>query len=806
VSETPSSLLTGSRKLRQNSNQAELKLAEVQYENQKNRLTREVKALNIQKQQTSLKSKALSAKSKEIAERGGFSSFAYGAIDLVKSPFTEGSESDLLKKEISGLGVLQQDGINMQNALVEDYSELREQKKKLDAFRRRNLGAEKAALKDEYREEKGRLKALKKSVDEDTADTMDAEVARRGYLDLQIKESQDKVDALYDARQKNLVAKRDAKAQSKQSVSSPIQKCPDQCISHDLVVACSHGGGSRKALAGAPGSKTLELQVVSAPSSLTDTGVDEISVYISGSCSKGKTTMSAASGLSGVVLRKEEGEHCPYIVIKGVEKVSDTSDTSPSDTGSTDINLPGTAGNPLSFNAYSPTVDWTAGFITKPSWVVFIKHLFFTELEDKYCTYLIEGASCDGPGSNAIAEVHAFTREKWTMEASFSWKKAEKSGLNTKQNLKSKSSTEVSPASLTKAQWSITGKATGNVGPDHFSLETAPDFLKNVFDTMNHLLYFLASADDAETEKEKDKDKDKIFTWEWIPPKITIAAARELKENPANNLVDLEYKYAIKMDPFFGIKAKLDVLQALINLAVNCAAPGAGTGAIRFVEFVQEVLLKSENKETNTNTSVSFKALIDLEMELVLAGELSCTKVYGGEPKTEFTEIDTGISNGNTQDMGDDAGDEGKNSQIKGAAEMSAVGKMLLKGLVKAEFRHSNSWFEVHASVGAGLVLGVPGGGTTEISLTVMLEIAEGGPDFKGEAKFTGLVLSFMSFATASIDKAKTDQEVQSMVENGREGEEVKKTEEKFKEELTGTDLKEIWTIFEPKNLPFWEN
>ncbi|VAW64786.1 hypothetical protein MNBD_GAMMA10-3382 [hydrothermal vent metagenome] len=561
------------------------------------------------------------------------------------------------------------------------------------------------------------------------------------------------------------------------------------------MVACGHEGGSRKAIA-APGSKTQELQVVSVPYGMTDTGVDEISVYINGSCGKGKTTMSAVSGLSGLLERNEEGEHCPYISIGGGEPEPE-------------INLPGTAGNPLTFNAYSPKPEWTGEFITAPSWAVFIKHLFFTDSEDKYCTYLIQGASCDGLGSNAIAEVHAYTREKWTMEASFGWEKAKKTDLDTKQNLQSESAEIMDPHALIKTRWSIEGKATGHVGTDNFILEAKPDFLKNVFDTLSHLLYFLSSTDDADKSEDKNKKKDEVFTWEWMPPKIAIAAERELKENGANNLVDLEYKYAIKMDPFFGVKAKLDVLQMLINLAVNCAAPGAGTGAIRFVQFVQEVLLKAEDKAADTKTSVSFKAAIDLDMELVLAGELSCTKVFGGEPKAEFIKTKNSAKNTSTDtDNKDDNDNKGKdNKETKGAAELAATGKMSLKGEVIAEFRHSNRFFEVHAAAGAGLVFGASGGGATELSLKLILEVADDEPDFKGELEFKGLVLSFMSLATVSIDKAETDEEDKGMI-GGKQrlGEEANKTEKKLKEELIGKDLKEIWTIFEPKKLPFWEN
>jgi len=66
--------------------------------------------------------------------------------------------------------------------------------------------------------------------------------------------------------------------------------------------------------------------------------VDEISVYIDGSCDKGKHTISPLNNASGLLERNQQAEdmHCPYITIKE---------------GDPDVNirLPGTSGSPLKF-------------------------------------------------------------------------------------------------------------------------------------------------------------------------------------------------------------------------------------------------------------------------------------------------------------------------------------------------------------------------------------------------------------------------------------------------------------------------
>jgi len=116
----------------------------------------------------------------------------------------------------------------------------------------------------------------------------------------------------------------------------------------------------------------------------------------------------------------------------------------------------------------------------------------------------------------------------------------------------------------------------------------------------------------------------------------------------------------------------------------------------------------------------------------------------------------------------------------------------------------------VQASAGAGFVFSAKNGVPSMVILKLILEVVEGEPEFKGEIEFTGLILSFMSFATASMKKAETNENIANSIRGsaGRRGAnpEVNNTQKDLKEELVGKDLKEVWTIFEPKKLPFWEN
>jgi len=63
-----------------------------------------------------------------------------------------------------------------------------------------------------------------------------------------------------------------------------------------------------------------------------------------------------------------------------------------------------------------------------------------------------------------------------------------------------------------------------------------------------------------------------------------------------------------------------------------------------------------------------------------------------------------------------------------------------------------------------------------------------------------------MSLATVSIDKAETDAKKNDMINGNPDDLEDDEKQEDLKKKAKVKDLKEIWTIFEPKKLPFWEN
>lgn len=131
---------------------------------------------------------------------------------------------------------------------------------------------------------------------------------------------------------------------------------------------------------------------------------------------------------------------------------------------------------------------------------------------------------------------------------------------------------------------------------------------------------------------------------------------------------------------------------------------------------------------------------------------------------------------------------------------------ILLVGQVKAEFRHSNDWFEAHAAAGAGIVVGADGGLPSEVTIKLMLTSDEEKVDFKGEVDFKGLKLFFMSFATASINKKETEGDVLSNALGGGDDEDDDDKQEDLKEQLEFKESKELWEIFKPKNKKFWED
>ncbi len=759
------SLLSGNRKKTVELRKAKYELVESNYAENELAFDKKVKDLNDLKHNNAKKSEALSARTNDIDNRGLLASIGMGVVETV----TGVDEREVLKAEIEDLANSQQAAIEKQSELIEDYKELQEEKKAVLEEKERYLRSEKSAIKKELKDqqkERDALEEKKAAAEKNGEDTQN--------IDAQIAENNQKTEQLDQAKANNIQASADARSESKKSSSSPVQSCPKVCESHDLVVHCSHGGGKRKAVA-APNRRVPELHVMSVAYENSSTGgVDEISAYIQGACGKGKTDISPVGSLSALLDRNEQGSHCPYITISGGNP-------------SYNVALPGTEANPLRFNAYSPSIEWAVSFVSKPTWYVFFKYLFFKKESEKYTKYLIEGKNCDGSGNNSIAEVYAHTHEKWVMEAAVGWDKGSIGKTKTSNDIKKKSSNPADASKLPESQWALEGKFAGSLDTRNFSLEATPDMFKGMRECLSHLLYFFEAAN-GKVEKAKDgKSSNDIVSWDWLPPKIAIAAEREKKENSSNNMVDTEYKYALKLDPLIGVKADVDVLQALIHLAANCVAPGAGSGALKFIEFVESVLLKSEKAAEEANSKVEFKAELKLETELVLAGELSCTKSYGGEPQAAA--VSQPVFNIPTSDT-------------SGAAELAVVGKIMLKGIVKAEVRHTNSWFEVHAAVGAGLSVGAKGGGPSEVAIKIMIEVANGEPDFKGEAEFKGLVLFFMSYATASVKKSKTNVEDENFLSDELEFEEP---EGELEETITEKESKEVWTIFNPKKTSFWE-
>jgi len=311
-----------------------------------------------------------------------------------------------------------------------------------------------------------------------------------------------------------------------------------------------------------------------------------------------------------------------------------------------------------------------------------MKHLFFTQQEDKFCTYMINGHSCDGPGTNASAKVQAFTRERWYMEASFTWEKAATSDLNTRQNLTSTQASPLTPEKVTATKWKIEGKVVGTIGDTVLDITAKPDFLTGVTEVLSHLTYFLDTVNSSEPETKKEKKTNEVFSWKWSAPNITVYAERELKENPENNLVDTAYKYAIKLYPLFGIDAKVDVLQALINLATMCPVGRLASGALKFKDYVQDVLVETKSALSDKNTDVTFKAAIELDMGVMIMGELSVEKAFGGsDPKPEYiVDIKDSASCDTTENTS-----QPSTSITKNSAQIATEGRMLLTGYVKAE-------------------------------------------------------------------------------------------------------------------------
>ncbi len=64
------------------------------------------------------------------------------------------------------------------------------------------------------------------------------------------------------------------------------------------------------------------------------------------------------------------------------------------------------------------------------------------------------------------------------------------------------------------------------------------------------------------------------------------------------------------------------------------------------------------------------------------------------------------------------------------------------------------------------------------------------------------MMLLFMSFATASVKKGETEEKDRGSIGGGRER---VTAEVKLPEQIKETELKAVWTIFDPKKKPLWD-
>lgn len=734
---TTESLLSNTRKADYKLRKSQFEYANAKVANEKASFDNNMDELNQLQAKNEADGNALNKNTTEVLSRNLVSAAAYSAVDKVSTLFKGTTEVQDITQRVADLAVSKQTAIKMQKKLVAQSEGLAQKKEKVEKAKQKMLDVETDSIKKEIELEEEKIEQLNQSQATDVGNepNMSAAVAKWEMNNAELKASNEKISDLKEKQSANIAAKEEANQARRTPADLVIQQCPTGCEATKITVNCKHHGRTAKTM---PNKSISELHVISASMQTDKQYVDMISIAIEGNCGKGKSATSPSSALAGLLIRDEAGSHCPYAVVSGGEP-------------GVDIKLPGTAGNTLDVYVYSPSVEKS---LIKPTWLAFFEYAFIPK-ENQYTTYTIVSKGCNGVYDGLQTRVYAHTYVKWAGNVSMAWSKSNKESTKPVGD-----GTEIDLAQTATTKWEIKGKIAGIYDGRAYDVECSlNNFFTGFRNAISGLATFMNRVEDhsvpnlPSTSTATDTTKNDIVKFEVNYPKIILDGSYDTLEDPKGNSVDTKFKIALKMNPLIGVKISVDILQALLNIATNVIAPGALPAGKKFASYIKKVLakvkgLETEEKETENegdkNNTLEFNAAIVLTAEGNLVAELNWSKKIAGEALA-----------GDAPSSEDNNTAANKNKgAIGGEAGVSL--KMQLKGEIIANIKHTNTWFVVNASLGAGFNFGAAQGGLpAELAIKLFPATIDDKPAIGGRVSFNGLTLYYMAYVKASLKSAK---------------------------------------------------
>ncbi len=660
-------------------------------------------------------------------------------------------------KKYDNLAIEKADNYQAQLLAEKKAEKLQQSEEKLHQLEKEIADENIAELKQGLDESKESYDNLQAQVDAAKADGKELHPLYDNLLNTR-KEKLAKLEA---AEKSAEVASKAAQVEKAESAKKVKQACTTtKCKATTLTVYGDDSQRATKLIC--TGSKQKTLKVISLSKSgvikkLESPPVEVITAYLDGVCEKGKLTSSPESG-DVVIDARSDADSCPTL------KVND---------GFVNVNMPGTSGLPLKFQAYCTNPSRFA----LGSWKDLIANAFFPE-KIKPETYVIETKGCDG-SYPISARIEAYP--KWKSELLFSMTYKEKSNSDDKSDKSDKKTTTTKNSKTTETdKWVFAAEVKGSIDSVSLGLQLEhlepEDLFKGIREAIEPFVTFFSYAkkfsdiksivdgddegddlfsdvykkkeiEDSDLTCDVDKKDDKVFTMSIKYPKVALAIGYENCEVIENESLDYIRTVAIKADPLLGLDFKLDILKGLIKMGAEGLLPGsnqaisAGKKVAKYLKKAYKDHVPTKDapaiKEKKEEKDKAFSGDISIELKASANLGLAAKWVKENSQLTRSAELDDAI---NSLPQGADA-----------SAEFSLEGKAFVK----------TEAFSITFEAGFMVMLGAE----NEIAaskITYSLNFAEQGEKLKviGGFEWTGFAIKIICYKVASTKKKKNDNEL----------------------------------------------
>lgn len=545
--------------------------------------------------------------------------------------------------------------------------------------------------------------------------------------------------------------------------------------------------------------------------------VEVISVFVDGSCDKGRTQVSPEANQFDQYIRNEGASHCPTMAVSG-DNVSD-------------IMLPGTEAHPLKFRAFSPEPE--TGIIS--SWKYIFRNLLPGNRQPQ--TYVVETEGCDGDYPLTV-NVNAYTHVDAKLELSVSYK-------YTKEKLKKLDASVDKPESsqiekidnegqkkeIVIGNWVYSLGLSGKV--DHLPLASQieildpSELLKDLRESIDILIKLLEiiyaccdqelganivdsmaqsrvdklelnkKPDDKKTDSEgkllEAKTSSKSGSISIQYPKLNLSLAYANQETKNQTTLGHSITAELGANPLLGVTCEVDILSALVQIGANALLPGSPamlSAGKKFVDFIWPIIQKAVSNE-KIESEATQKEIEDRKIYLQ-AGIAIVMKVGANVGASAKFVKKFGDAIGAPVNPDQPASDGPASAALTSGLDFIIEGKAYAKGKALAVE------FEFGLMVVAGSAK--EAGSAAKVGLKLELYSDGGKPAVRGGAEWSGLAILFATYKEVSVKGRSNGRGATSLVSN--DGDSPQQTSSKETSKLADKKYRNQWTIIEPGNYP----